>query len=167
MTTTPRRKRSATPARSPEDTAQEFLFYREQVNEQGRIKESRAKDMRTYVQQHGVPVDEDNEYSTLQWEFEKPIRVGDKRFTGLELRYTQPTPEFDEEAALELIEKKGLRRSCTKLVRIVDQDALYVAQQQGKVTEDEMDSLLRNPEDDEDYKPKYALWPIDAEPEAV
>lgn len=39
----------------------------------------------------------------------------------------------------------------------VDQDAFYVLNQQGKITDDELDSLLVEGE------PKYSLWPLEGE----
>lgn len=120
----------------------------------------------------------------IEYALPEKVYVGDKVYVGFELR-RQGGQVFDEDRARELAKEKDieddvLTRTLTltegeyrELRAIlqghdlpavldveheqeVDQDAFYVAYQRGKITEEEIDSLLVEPEN-----PRYALWPVE------
>lgn len=57
---------------------------------------------------------------------------------------------LNEDRALALIEKRGLTETCTKLVRVVDEDAVLAAKFEDHFTEEDIDSMF-------DFKVVWAL----------
>lgn len=190
----PARKR-----RSLEDIShvfQQFLYYRAQSSVAGKEQKKLGDKLKDYCRTHGVVQKdaEDQEISgNIEYVLDEPAYVGDKVFTGFELRKQQDDPVFSDEAALALATDKGLLDDAgTRIIRLnerdfrgiaavlskisrgmtwdsfgaelsfdIDQNAFYRMYQQGKITEAEVDSLLVDPKDDENYKPRYSFWPTE------
>lgn len=71
------------------------------------------------------------------------VTVGDKVIRGFTCRRSARS-SFDEAAALELAERKGITDLVVRreIHTFVDQDALWAAQQRGLVSADEIDALI-------------------------
>ena len=85
--------------------------------------------------------------------------VDGKEYAGVMLRRTQGLPTFDEDEVLEFARNAGdeeIPRRLLKTIVVPDLEQLYVLQQEGLITEDELRALMHVP------KPTYALWPVEA-----
>lgn len=49
---------------------------------------------------------------------------------------------FDEDTANNLLQERGLFESCTKTVTVLDQDAVMAAYYDGKLTDDDIDTMF-------------------------
>lgn len=131
-----------------------------------------------YILEHG---EEDPETRSLRWYFKKPLFIDGVTYAGLEWRRS-PIPYVKEERAQELAEKYGAAQdmmtwhytlpglSPKQVLELNeyfgkegivpessitwDYDHLYVLNQQGKLTDDELDSVLGEDE-------SFSLWPIE------
>lgn len=102
----------------------------------------------TIAETHGT-VDEHGHQRVL---LDAPVTVGDVTFTGY-VRRRSVTQSFNENAARELVEARGLtdRVLRTKITTYVDQDELWACQQEGLLTAAEIDSTI-----DRSYT--HSLW---------
>lgn len=75
--------------------------------------------------------------------FQNPVNAGDKQFKGLK-RERRASPTFDEDAARTVLAEKGLLDRVEKEVTetVFDQDEIYVLNQEGLITDDELDSFI-------------------------
>jgi len=155
------RKRPAAPARDFLHDAQLYLFQRAEESSAKNKKTRAGKSVREHVEEHGtVYVDDGGNEITgnIVALFPEPVTIGSKTYYGMELRKKQNI-RFDEEAALKLAKGKGFaEEDIGHYEFVLEQDAFYVLNQQGKITDAEIDSLLA--EDD----PDYSLWPLDKMP---
>lgn len=90
-----------------------------------------------YVDKHGV---KDNRGS-LFLDLDTPVEVGDQVFRQIK-RERRVSTSFDEEAAEALLESKGLLAEAQTTITVLDQDKVYVLNQEGKITDEEIDSLF-------------------------
>lgn len=70
---------------------------------------------------------------------ELPAEVGGVRSLQ---RQRRATPTLNQERAQVLLDDLGLTDECTKLVRVVDEDALMAAKWDGKITEEQLDGVI-------------------------
>lgn len=169
---------------------QQFMYYRGQESTADKEKGKLAKKLRDYCRTHGtVRMDPDTGQpvtGNIEYYLSEPHYIGDKKYTGFELR-RQGGKEFDDDVARKLAKDKGIEGDVlTRTITLrekdyqylmsvlpdvergvfvdilhtdestVDQEAFYVAYQKKQITEEEVDSLLVEPEN-----PRYALWPIE------
>lgn len=75
-------------------------------------------------------------------DFEQPLTVNDVTYTGIKAERKTST-SIDLEAAEELARDKGLYDKIFKrtVIRVFDEDALFLASQKGLISEDELDAL--------------------------
>jgi len=182
---TTRKRRRPAPSIDIAHTFQTYLFQREVAATATKEKEKAAKELRKATIERGVvALDEyGNEIhgGNIEYALDDPIQVGNKVYAGMEMRKS-PQISFDEDTAMDLARAKKipladvvgtvtltmsysdyeqLQRESTldswdiTVYQEVNQDAFYVLNQQGKITDDELDSLLIEGE------PKYSLWPIE------
>lgn len=87
--------------------------------------------------------------------FDEPLTIGDKTYTGVQAQRKEPAQFVDEDAAEALLKSKGQRYYDAvfkrKVIRVFSEDDLYVLNQKGIVTDEELDSLLKSGD------PSYAL----------
>lgn len=83
-------------------------------------------------------LDEDGNYV---WEFPAPINLGDKSYTGL-MAQRRVSEFINEEKADALVTKYGLEDRCLTLVTEIDFDALYAANQEGIISDEEIDDII-------------------------
>lgn len=71
----------------------------------------------------------------------EPITVGDQTF-GTIKRERRVSVSLDEDATETLLDSKGLLGRAQKTVVVLDHDEIYVLQQEGLITEAELDALF-------------------------
>lgn len=138
--------------------------------------------------------DEDGNPGNIVYKFGQPVYIGETPYIGFEKRRSNPSTVFDEDKALELAAEKefppgevisevtltmshatyaklwpAIQEHATgdsqfSITQEVDQNAFYRLQQRGKISEEELDSLLVLPEGAE---PSYSFWPLPASDEDV
>ena len=133
-------------------TIQTYLFNRDEGKIYTSAKEKAGRTIKDFITDNGA-VDEVS--GNIVYLLDEPIQVGKKVYAGMELR-RKTDVTFDEEAALKLAVDKGLMGVVTHTEIVVDQDAFFVLNQQGKLTEAELDALLVESE------PSYSLWAVEA-----
>jgi hypothetical protein len=80
-----------------------------------------------------------------------------KVYTGVMLKRGQGPAYFDPDEVLKFAHTDPvLAQRIVKTIEVPDLDELYVLQQEGKITESELRSLMHDPE------PTYSLWPVEA-----
>jgi hypothetical protein len=99
------------------------------------------------------------------YRFGKTMQGADgKVYSGVMLKRNQAPAQFDPEEVLEFIKKVDIERGelghlsgrVITTVEVPDLDELYVLQQEGKITEAQLRSLMHDP------APTFALWPVEA-----
>lgn len=131
-------------------TAHTFLFNRGRAEDYGKIRdEAKAflKDWFLAVNTSGRMVngEVDDKGNRTLW-FDDPLTIGDVTYTGVQAQRKEPTPVIDTDAAADLLREKGsefyeqvFKRQVT---RVFSEDDLYTLNQEGVVTDDELDALL-------------------------
>lgn len=134
--------------------AQDYIFQRSESLERNRRLDAAKKNVRGWLTENGTPDDDGN----LVFTFPKEIQSADsKLYAGVMLRKTVGPAYFDEDEVYEFLEKNtALRARVFKTVQVLDPDELYIMQQEGTITEEELRGLLHYP------KPTYALWPVES-----
>lgn len=134
-----------------------YLYHRAEETAAKKTREKVAGTIRDYIRAHGSTEQDDdgNEITgNIVCAFPAPVTVGGKTYTGMELRKKRNIV-FDDDAAIELADRLGITRDTIGHYEyIVDQEALYVLNQQGRITDDDIDSLLAEGD------PSYSLWPV-------
>lgn len=96
-----------------------------------------------------------NENGSYFVDLPETVEVGGKQYSGMELRRSVST-KFDEETAEKVLRRKNIYDECT--VPVLDQDKIYAAYQEDKITERELDSMFPTSE-------SFAFWPVEGEVE--
>lgn len=125
--------------------AHSYLFYRSQEAEAKRQKElatSVAGDkkrnlLREYISENGTPNGKD-----LDWVFDEPLTIEGSTYDGLRLQ-AKERQLLDEDTARDLLASRGLTHRVRREVVTEewDWDELYTLNQEGKISDDELDSL--------------------------
>ena len=123
-------------------TAHQYLHWRDEEARARREKEKaggkQGQTIKDYIASHGEPNGDH-----LDWLFDEPVTIGGETFLGMR-RQASSDEYMDEELAQELVERKGLRDRVVRevTVEVWDYDELYVLNQEGLVTNAEIDSLM-------------------------
>lgn len=121
----------------------EYAGIRSQREVLQKREDELKKELSAAIERHGWSDDKGNEYLN----FPEPI----DGFEGIK-RERRAVPYLDEEKALEIIREKGLERSCTMKVTVVNEDAVRAAQFEGKLSQDDIDAMFQ-------WKINYAFKP--------
>ena len=144
--------------------AQTYIHQRVQSLDTNRYFESTKKPVKQWLETNGEEDDDGNKV----YQFPSPIKaVDDKVYSGVMLRKSVGSAFMDEKEVMALIASHdssqpphltpgAIYDRVFKQVRVMDMDEVYVLQQEGIITEDELRSLLHYP------KPSYSLWPVEA-----
>lgn len=142
--------------------AHEFIYNRDVAADAGKAKD-KARDLikgwLTLVNQVGkMPNGREDENGHRYLDFDHPLTIGDQTYKGIKAQRSNPTPYIDLDAAANLLSDKGpefydqvFKR---KVVREFDGDELYVLNQKGIISDEELDSL------EVLGKPSYSLIPV-------
>lgn len=83
--------------------------------------------------------------------------VDGKMYAGVMLRRTQGLPVFDEDEVMEFARRdRNVAERVIQTIEVPDLEQLYVLQQEGLISEDDLRGLMHTP------APSYALWPVEA-----
>ena len=132
--------------------AHQFLFARD---EQAKAEKSRgkfSKQLKDFIAEEG----EETADGHLEVLFPEPLTIGGVTYLGLRNQRTNPQPLLDTERAEALLEKLGLTDKVAEEVTVVqwNWDELYVLNQQGLISDADLDSLFDEPE------PRWSLTVI-------
>lgn len=127
-------------------TAHQYLYYRYEEAAAKRRKDATVKApgggnlLKEYVAEHGEETPEGH----LEWRFSDPLNIGGEVYLGLRNQRSQGDPLLDEDRAEVLLKELGLRDEVvrTEQVEVWDWDKLYVLNQQGKISDEQLDSLF-------------------------
>jgi len=101
------------------------------------VMESRSKELREKLMAEVDANGYEDNNGNIQLDFESPIdgvlRLEKQRRTSRKL---------DESVAMEILEEKNLVDDLTKLVRVIDEEAVMAALYEDKLTEEELDSMF-------------------------
>lgn len=99
--------------------------------------ETRSKELREKlfekIDEDGYEDESGNHQLDLETSVDGVVRLEKQRRTSRKI---------DEDVANEIILANGLEEEVTKLVRVVDEDALMAAYYEGKLSEDELDKMF-------------------------
>lgn len=131
-----------------------FLFNRhnEEVAKQRKLTERDR--LKEYVREHGYEDGSGN----LCIDFDNPVESMGKTWRGLQLRRVQGAATLDEDWAFNYIEENGLTERAVKIVVLeeIDQNELAVLNQEGIISDDDLDQMFTRPE------VTWALYPVEA-----
>lgn len=132
---------------------QTFLTARDSENRHKRTREQSRDWLKKFLQAEGYTDGSGHQC----FDFEQPLVIGGTRYTGLQNRRNQGKPVLDEDKAFDLLFDKHLNERAIVHVEYdeVDQNELAVLNQEGLITDDELDSLMIRPE------PTYSLFPVE------
>jgi hypothetical protein len=157
-------RRTAAPPTDLSKSAQAFLFWRGEESHATKTKED-ARDILkgwlTLKNQAGKYVNgrvDENGHRT--YELPEPVTVGDVTYTGIQAQ-RKTSSSIDEDAVAELLRKKGGEQLYDlvfkrKVIRVFDEDQLFVLLQKGVLSEEELDEATSETE-------SFALVPVKAD----
>jgi hypothetical protein len=139
-------KRTERPARVSGVTARilEFLSIKFEVATLTERQDILKKDLMSEVAKNGEP----DEKGNLFLELPTPVTVHGQTFGTLK-RERRVSIVFDAEVAEQILVSHGLLEAATTIpepVPFLDQDKIYVLHQEGKLTEEEIDSMFNEHE---------------------
>jgi hypothetical protein len=120
----------------PRYAAMEYLHC---ADEEDRAK-SRKNRARDWLKENLRSLGEPDENGNFIWEFDH-IPSGDGYCTGLKLQ-RRVSEYLNEDKAGFLIGSKGLGSRCIRMEPVLDINELYVCNQEGLITDEEMDELM-------------------------
>lgn len=130
------------PLSDHEKWAHTFLFSSSQEEQARKLKEKMRDGLKPYIMAN-FPQDEGGNHI---YEFPSPIMVSeDERYSGLKAQ-RRVSEWIDEDKARELIDKHNLWDRCVKYetVEVIDYDELYAANQEGIVSDEDIDDILES-----------------------
>jgi len=117
------------------------LSYLLVTHDENHIKEKRSE-LRSNLHDHILEHGEEDEDGNLIVYFDEPKTVdGETWFKGLMLQ-RRVSEYVDEDKVWELVRKHDLGDMCLKTVEVLDLDMFYAANQQGLISDEELDSVL-------------------------
>lgn len=131
--------------------AHQYLSFRAQAANLDKVKDPLGKELKAHIAQSGE-LDANGNVDLL---FPEPLTIDGETFLGLRNQKIQPAPLVDEEKVDELLAtlppeiRERVVREVTITVR--DDDELYVLNQEGLITDDQLDGVMFTPE------PRYSL----------
>ena len=96
-----------------------------------------------------------NEKGSYFFDLPETIEVLGKKFKGMELRRAVSV-SFDEEKSEEILKEKGDRVYKAALSTYIDQDKVSRLHQEGKITDEELDSMFVESE-------SFSFYPVEGE----
>lgn len=128
-----------------------FLYYRHEEATAKRKKESAYKPSKTAARDNLIVKaiikngELDESTGSYTWKFNDPMVIVNKEVTALTWQRSTGY-QINEDAAQELARAKGLVKQVTHTETVWDYDEFYVLNQKGKITDDELDSLITESE---------------------
>lgn len=116
---------------------QQFLALKDEVKTSTTRLDSLKKDLTKHVAEHGEVDDKGHRNFVLP----EPLEYGEKSYTGFQ-QQRRVTQSFNDEAAEELLKRRDLWERAVVMVPQIDQNEVFVLNQEGLLTDDELDSLF-------------------------
>lgn len=122
----------------PYAAAHQYFYYQEREAEAVKKKNECRDYLKDYIRREGEP----DENGNIIWYFNTPIDTG-KPYYGLKLE-RRVSEYTDEDIAADIVISKGLRARCIweETVQHLDLDEIYACNQEGLITDDEIDSMI-------------------------
>lgn len=140
--------------------AHEFLFYRARETSDGKLKTGSRDILKEWLTATGpdggfLNGREDGE-GHRYWDFAEPLTIDGVAYAGIQAQH-RAASRIDLDAAEALAKARGIYDTVFPevTVREFDEDALFAANQTGKVSDDELDAL-------EVLNETYAIVPVKA-----
>lgn len=140
---------------------QRFLFQRGEADTSTRIKNEARDRLKNYLlsedaSEHWGAYEDGS--GNICVDFETPLNIAGKVWKGLQLRRVQGAATLDEDWAFNYIEENGLTERAVKIVVLeeIDQNELAVLNQEGIISDDDLDQMFTRPE------VTWALYPVEA-----
>ena len=115
----------------------QFLALKDEMKTSTERLDTLKKDLTQHVTEHGE-VDEKGHRNFL---LPAPVNHGDKTYTGFQ-QQRRVSQSFDTTVAEKVLKDKGLWERAVVMVPEIDQNEIYVLNQEGLVTDDELDSMF-------------------------
>lgn len=115
----------------------QFLVLKDEVKTTGDRLDSLKKELTEHVQAHGETDDKGHRNFLLP----APLQHGEKTYTGFQ-QQRRVSQSFDTQVAEGILKDRGLWERATVVVREIDQNEVYVLNQEGLLTDDELDSMF-------------------------
>jgi len=115
----------------------QFLVLKDEAKTTSERLDALKKDLTKHVAEHG----ETDDKGHRNFVFPDPLAYGDKSYTGFQ-QQRRVTQSFDTEVAEKVLKDKDLWERATVVVREIDQNEVYVLNQEGLLTDDELDSMF-------------------------
>lgn len=133
-----------------EKAAHEFLFNRD--SESAAVKsKNRARDVLkgwlTLKNAAGKMLNGDvDDKGNRTLYFEEPLTIGETEYAGVQAQKKTPEPSIDTDATEALLKAKGAKHYDAvfkrQVIRVFSEDDLYVLNQKGIVSDEELDALM-------------------------
>jgi hypothetical protein len=126
----------------PMRLAHQYLYYRDaERGAKGQKEEAGGKNgaaLKDYILEHG-----EANGDHIDWNFPDPLEIGESVYLGLRAQASSSVL-MDEEAAIELLDKKGLTDRVRKEVTAIQWDwsELFELNQEGLISDAEFDALM-------------------------
>jgi hypothetical protein len=123
-------------------TALAYILAAHDEAEHKRRRETFRDSLKTWIMENC----EQDENGNFRWELDDPITVdGEEWITGFELQ--RRVSEFiNEDKAWDIVRKYDVGDACVVMVEELDCDQLYVLNQQGIISDEDIDSILEQTE---------------------
>jgi hypothetical protein len=119
----------------------QFLSLKDEVKTTTERLDALKKDLTQHVVEYGETDDKGHRNFVLP----APLEYGDKSYTGFQ-QQRRVSQSFDTEVAEKLLKDKNLWERATVVVREIDQNEVYVLNQEGLITDAELDSMFNERE---------------------
>ena len=124
-----------------------YLVSSSDATQVGRQRDEYRDKLKPWIMESFNPDSDGNYY----YEFPKPIQIDGIWYTGLKVQ-RRVSEYIDDDKAIEIINSHGLHDRCLikKVTYDVNYDQFYAANQEGKISDDEVDSII-------DFEESFAL----------
>lgn len=115
----------------------QFLVLKDEEKTTKTRLDGLKKDLTQYVTEHGEVDDKGHRNYVLP----EPLAYGGKEYTGFQ-QQRRVSQSFDTEVAEKVLKDKDLWERATIVIREIDQNEVYVLNQEGLLTDAELDSMF-------------------------
>lgn len=115
----------------------QFLVLKDEEKTTKTRLDGLKKDLTQYLADHGEVDDKGHRNYVLP----EPLEYAGKEYTGFQ-HQRRVSQSFDTEVAEKVLKDKDLWERATVVIREIDQNEVYVLNQEGLLTDDELDSMF-------------------------
>jgi hypothetical protein len=124
----------------PERAALSYLYHSDEVAKHAIGKNEASEYIKANIRDLGEP----DENGNIVWTFDNPL-ITDETGQYLGFKLQRRVSEYvDDEKARTIIENHDLDRRCIRIIEVaeIDYDEMYAANQQGIISDEEIDSII-------------------------